>query len=102
MPETRCIDDVYGHAFNCQFVAQRIPRRAGNFGHDRDLFLSEAIQQTRLADVGLADQGDLGTITQYPALFGDSQQSRYSRSQAGEFFHCVATLKKIDFFLGKI
>ena len=35
---------------------QRISRGARNFGHDRELFLGQPIQQARLADIRLADR----------------------------------------------
>ncbi len=102
LPEAGRIDDMYRYAFDYQFVPQRIARCPGNFRNDRHFFLCEAIQQTRFADVRLADQHDFRAIAQNPALLRFGQQSRHCCSQATQLFQCAAAFEKIDFFLGKI
>jgi len=75
---------------------------SGNFGHDRHFFLCEAIQQTRLSDVWLADQYNFGTVAQNPALLRYRQQCFHTLSQATQFFQDAPALEKIDVFFGKI
>ena len=57
-PDPGGVDELPGPTAELDQLVDRVDRRAGRVVHDDPLLAGELVQQARLADVGLADDGD--------------------------------------------
>ncbi len=96
------VDDVRGHATNIYGLTYGVACRAGYVGDYGELLPRQAVQQARLADVGLACQHDMDPFAQETALPGGIKHFVQPLLNCAQPPFGICRFEKIDLFIGEV
>ena len=96
------IDQGHTEAVDVHDVDQDITRCAGNRRDNRTRRAGEGVEQTRLADIRLADYSNLKTFADQTTALGIGQQPRRSRDQSVERSRQIVWPEKVKALFGKV